>query len=46
MKNKVLKYLIEVVILIIGVLIAFYLTKYGEKLNKDRNEHTMKYEFW
>ncbi|MBX2872394.1 MAG: hypothetical protein KTR30_09850 [Saprospiraceae bacterium] len=41
MKNfskQLAKYLIEITIIIIGVIIAFYFTKYGEQLNRNQNE--------
>ena len=37
-KKQFLNYLVEIVIIIIGIVIAFYLTKYGEKLNRNQNE--------
>lgn len=37
-KKQLLTYLAEIIIIIIGVVIAFYLTKYGEKLNRNQNE--------
>ena len=37
-KRRTLDYLIEIIIIIIGILIAFYLTKYGERLNRNQNE--------
>ncbi len=36
--KKVLTYFIEILIIIIGIVIAFYLTKYGERLNRNQNE--------
>ncbi len=41
MKNftkLIVKYLIEITIIIIGVIIAFYLTQYGEQINRSQNE--------
>ncbi|MCI4671937.1 MAG: hypothetical protein MRZ79_27590 [Bacteroidia bacterium] len=37
-KNPVLSYFIEIVIIILGVVIAFYLTEYGEQLSRNQNE--------
>jgi len=37
-KKQILTYFIEIIIIIIGILIAFYLTKYGEQLNRNQNE--------
>lgn len=36
--KKILSYFIEIIIIMIGVLMAFYLTKYGEKLNRNKSE--------
>lgn len=38
MKSKILNYLVEILIIIIGIIIAFYLTKYGERINRNQNE--------
>ncbi len=41
MKNftkPLVKYLIDITIIIIGVIIAFYLTQYGEQLTRNQNE--------
>lgn len=38
-KRKIYKYLIEIVIIVIGVLIAFYLTNWGEEVEKRNNEN-------
>ena len=40
-KKQLLKYLIEILIIIIGIIIAFYLTEYGETLNRNRNEEAI-----
>ena len=37
-KKQVFKYLIEVTIIVIGVLIAFYLTNWGEKIKERKTE--------
>lgn len=37
-KKTILNYLVEIMIIIVGVVIAFYLTKYGEGLNRNQNE--------
>ncbi len=37
-QKQILKYIIEIIIIIVGVVIAFYLTQYGEKLNRNKNE--------
>jgi len=37
-KKQIFLYFIEIIIIIIGILIAFYLTKYGEQLNRNQNE--------
>lgn len=36
--KQLLKYLIEIIIIIVGVIIAFYLTQYGEQLTRNQNE--------
>lgn len=38
MKSKISEYILQVLTIIIGVLIAFYLTQYGERTNKNQNE--------
>jgi len=37
-KNKIYKYLIEIIIIVIGVLIAFYLTNWGNEIEKRKTE--------
>lgn len=37
-KKKIYKYLIDIVIIVIGVLIAFYLTNWGQEVEKRNNE--------
>ncbi|MFD2907418.1 DUF6090 family protein [Flavobacterium ardleyense] len=37
-KKHVYKYLIEIVIIVIGVLIAFYLTNWGKEIEKEKTE--------
>lgn len=37
-KKKIYKYLIEIIIIVIGVLIAFYLTNWGQEVEKRNNE--------
>ena len=38
LKKRILQYFIEIIIIIIGILIAFYLTRYGERINRNQNE--------
>ncbi len=38
LKNYFLKYLIEIIIIVIGVLIAFYLTNWGKEVEKRKTE--------
>lgn len=38
MKKSIFKYFIELITIIVGVVIAFAFTKYGESLNKDQTE--------
>ena len=38
LKKQIFKYLIDIIIIIIGVVIAFYLTEYGEKLRRNQTE--------
>ncbi|WP_459212206.1 DUF6090 family protein [Aquimarina rhabdastrellae] len=37
-KKNIYKYLIEIIIIVIGVLIAFYLTNWGEKIKEKKTE--------
>lgn len=37
-KKRIVGYLLDIIIIIIGVVIAFYLTKYGERANRNQNE--------
>lgn len=37
-RKQILKYLVEILIIIIGVVIAFYSTEYGEKLKRNQYE--------
>lgn len=37
-KKKIIGYLKEIIIIMVGVLMAFYLTQYGEKLNRNQSE--------
>lgn len=37
-KKELFKYLIDILIIIIGIIIAFYLTKYGESINRAKSE--------
>ena len=40
-KKEIIKYLIEFVIITIGVITAFYLTKYGENITRSKNEQAI-----
>lgn len=40
-RKRFIDYVLDILIIIIGVIIAFYLTRYGDKIQRDKNEQAI-----